>query len=391
MGIFIERRGYTRVAELAKALVDDLLANGFEAKWPTTYQPGTSKSVILEPKDTVNPLATTQQWAIKLQWDTDLAGTAQPETTKGGVLDMVVATPLQFDYTSGKAASYNRWPANSNGNQNGTPIDVIGAIGTACGRYTTATTGVDQGFPERTFIDRTRLQISATADSTAAFPMSYVISISPRGVVIFVWEQATDQYANRFSWVAIQRPVDHQTGQVIVSGKAPVHCVYNLMYKQSQTPWVEGTENYNLRRFIVREQDIFVPYPQAPIVATGSPTSSAALQGVDATKNSIDYSAIINAVQQVSITEDNKYVVVMPNGLNTARHAYTHELDMIAYTSADVVSMGSEVPVSVYGEAQPRKYQAMHANGPNNTGMRLLILKDGGGVSPAPAGGGSGG
>jgi hypothetical protein len=89
----------------------------------------------------------------------------------------------------------------------------------------------------------------------------------------------------------------------------------------------------------------------------------------------------MNARQQVAISENNKYVITFPNGLNTSRYAYTHELDMIAYTSADVVSEGTNVPITVYGEGTPRIYKAMPSNGPNNTGMRMLVLVSGGGIS----------
>lgn len=101
-----------------------------------------------------------------------------------------------------------------------------------------------------------------------------------------------------------------------------------------------------------------------------------------ATVNSEDNRAIINAESMVSISEDNKYVVMFPNGLNTARHSYTQELDLIGYTSADVVSQYSEVPLTVYGEATPRIYKALNANKPNNTGMRILMLTQSADVTP---------
>ena len=53
---------------------------------------------------------------------------------------------------------------------------------------------------------------------------------------------------------------------------------------------------------------------------------------------------------------------------------------MIAYTSADVISAGTEIEIQVYGEETPRKYKALYSNGPNNTGMRPLILIEGGGI-----------
>lgn len=384
MGIFIERQGFTKVHELATALVTDLIANGFTLQYPSSLV-ADSKQVILEPSANVNSLHDTQQWAIKFQWDQGVSGVLAPETAKGGVLDVIVATPLQFNYETGAHATYTKFTGSSSGSDGSVAYDVNGLIGTASGRVDAqGSTSLSQGFADRTFIDRQRLTISQTGDATLSYPMSYAVTISDRGLAIFVWEHGTDQYSNRFSWLIVQRPVNHTTGQQIVSGKAPVHCVYGLMKPQTNQPWAAG-DSLNLRRFIVREADVQVPYPQAPVVTTAPNRNDVTLQGVDATQSTRDYAPIINAHQQVAITEDNKYVVVLPNGLNTSRYAYTHELDMIAYTSADVVSMGADVPVQVYGEGAPRIYRAMHANGPDNTGMRILMLRSGGGVEPEDA------
>jgi hypothetical protein len=57
---------------------------------------------------------------------------------------------------------------------------------------------------------------------------------------------------------------------------------------------------------------------------------------------------------------------------------------MMAYTSADVVADYTNVPLTVYGEAQPRMYKAMRSMAGNSTGMRLLVLVQGGGAVAAP-------
>lgn len=392
MAIRIERRGFTKISAMMQQVVTDMLANGFTKLWPETYTPSTSKSIILQAGPTVDPLAADQPWAIKFQWDKAADGSPISETTSGGSLEVIVGTPNIFS-SQGEAATYRRlqtWSTTGTNVEDGK--DVIGLLGTATGRNYTPPTGttqaIPQGFPDRTFLDRTRLQVGSGQDSTLAFPMSYQLVISPRGVALVVWEQGQDRDGNRYSWFVVQRPVDNVTGQVITTGKAPVHCVYGLMKSTINNP-TSDAGNYNVRRFTVREADIVVPSPLATIGTVGDSVANP-MMGVDATRNTMDYNAILNASQQVAITEQNKYVITLPNGLNTARYAYTHELDMIAYTSADVVSQGTEVPVSVYGEAQPRKYLAMNANGPNNTGMRLMLLAEGGGVpAQAPAGGGA--
>ena len=85
-----------------------------------------------------------------------------------------------------------------------------------------------------------------------------------------------------------------------------------------------------------------------------------------------DGNAILNAHRQVATSEDNKYVITIPKGLNTTRYAYTHELDMIGYTSADVIGEGTEVDLPLYeGEF---KFRALAANRQRNTGMRICIV-----------------
>ena len=121
-----------------------------------------------------------------------------------------------------------------------------------------------------------------------------------------------------------------------------------------------------IKKFVARESDVFAPTPSVP--------ASVAVE---------DSNPIINPTKQVSISVDNKYMITFPSGLNTQRRAYKHELDMIAYTSADVIAQDSDVNVTVFGEDTPRTYKAMQANGEYNTGMRILLLTQGAGI-PAP-------
>ena len=109
---------------------------------------------------------------------------------------------------------------------------------------------------------------------------------------------------------------------------------------------------------------------------------------VPADQNFEDVSALINPECQVSITEHNEYIINFPSGIVTDRYYYMEELDMIAYTSADVLSQYSTINLSLYGENSiygetdgVRKYMAMHSNGPFNTGMRLLMQISGPGVT----------
>lgn len=345
-GFYIRRSGYTHVGELMLAVVADLTANGFTPQFPVAWQPPTDPAgraafkVILEAGPTVDPLNATavtvkQPWRIGIQvFDKHTAGIVTGAKN-------VAADAGNFAFNSGASA--------------GTFVGPLGCVG---GLWTKGATmalrAPDPTKPEEGFINRTKRVVVGSDDFSDAYPMTYSLAISPRGVMLCVWEDYTsDSAATAISWMLIQRPVDRVTGAVVTTGKAPVFCVFS-------------TTNL-IKRFVSREADVLRPS-----------------DAVDATIDADYINAIINKEEQVAISEGNKYVVSFPSRLNTTRYAYTHELDMLGYSSADVLSEHTDVPLTVYGEAQPRTYASLLANGANNTGMRILTLKVGGGIDPAP-------
>lgn len=461
-GKFIEgKSGFLDVQSLATDLIQELLNNGFQQIFPAvTFDASLHKNVIMKPTALVDSLISTspsQAWAIKFEWD-------DPATTDG-MMDVYVATPAQFNTSTGDHALFNV----------GNEQEALGILGSSNKNYP----GNDASFPEsiedypkmglqrdpisKTFLYRKHISIS----QKSSHPMSYSVSITNRGLAVSVWEETSDDTGNRNSWFVVQRPVKSTDGATITTGKCPVHCIYGLSGKNENKPWLNqeygntftgfpwqviaealitdltipgekdkfwkkileggtlaglnneydvvtapGTGKYQvmnwtgvdeayrvvpkpktycLNRFIVREKDITAPYPTQqynkdgllpdPGFGSGKDYSEYGRQfGVPADEHTVDYAAIINTKQQVSISEGSKYVITFPNGMNTSRFAYTHEMDMVAYTSADVVSAGSEITIQVYGEATPRTYIGMNSNGPNNTGMRILFLKSGGGI-----------
>lgn len=187
-------------------------------------------------------------------------------------------------------------------------------------------------------------------DQSATFPMAYQLSITDRGLYLSVWQgAATDTTGTDFSWLLIQRPVKRDTGVVVTDGKAPVFAVFSVGNK--------------IQRFVVRESD-----------------TVDASKNISATMDTVDGTAIINDKRQIGVSESNQYIVNYPSRLNTPRFSYTYELDMIGYASATVVSGTTEIPQTLYGEATPRTYLGMHANKPDNNGMRIVVLKSGGGI-----------
>lgn len=339
----VQKDGFTNVRELAISLVSQLTTKGFNQVFPVGAYNGVS-SVILQPNSDIDPLydptasaANSQSWRLAI-------------TVDGESIHINVATSLQLldDGTIAKAT----WAS-----EPATPGEILN------------------------FVDR-RDFVGVTG---SVYPMSYLFSISDHGVFIAVWDQGFDEYQNdkknaspAFRWLLVQRPVDHLTGDTVLTGQAPVYCVYTVLEEgfiplmaYESPPSASGGTTSTVdnpivndqtfkkvivqfhRKFTVREIDIFRPSLTRP-----------------ADSDREDSSAILNSNYQVSINEDNRYVITIPKGLNTTRYAYDHELDMIAFTSADVLSQWSELDLEVYNDSY--KYKALIANRLKNTGMRIL-------------------
>lgn len=337
-GFVVRRSGFVTVGELMASVVTDLVANGFKAIFPTPWAPPVTPqkwAVTLEATETVDPLNATavtnkQPWRIRL------------ETYDQYTASLVVGSQLSLPDTGAQS-----WLVDKS--------DTAGPLGVVGGKYTNGTginrtpliTDIKQGF-----LNRKNRVMAGAVDLSASYPMSYYMCITPRGMFLDVWEDlTTDTLAIPHAWLLVQRPVDRKTGAVVVTGKAPVFALMS----------VGGV----ISKMVVRESDVLRPS-----------------ELYDATTDTTNSAAVINAVEQVAISEGNQYVVSFPARLNTPRYAYTYELDMLGYTSSDVVAENTYLPLRVYGEAADRRFVAMHANKPNNAGMRIVALNQGGGITP---------
>lgn len=335
----VQRNGFTRVPEMFYAMVKDLVDHGFALKFPSSpLQAPVAGSeyakfkATLEATAATDPLTAEQPWRIQFDCLT---------MTGDQVGDIYIASPLQLP-NDGTTALLDT----SDGSTNAVkiPAGMLNSMATLPPSHNGIT-----DYSEYHFIYRAHRVIDKA--TSLSYPMSYRISITDHGVAIYVWEDATDEDTiPRVSWFVAQRPVNHLSGVPLVTGMAPMFCLYGLKDR--------------LSKFVIREKDILKPSLTVP-----------------ADEDTEDSAAIINSKRQVSITENNRYVMTFPNGLNTSRYMYTEELDMLAYTSADVVAQYSDVPITAYGEATARKYKAMSANGPFNTGMRILMITEGGSQS----------
>ena len=123
-------------------------------------------------------------------------------------------------------------------------------------------------------------------------------------------------------------------------------------------------------QFIVRESDTWIP--DVPRIITSD----------------ADYlDGYWNSNKQISIAEDNSYVITLPDGITTNRHVYYNErIDMIGYISANVIAEAMVAPVQVSNEKNAdgtpfmRKYQAQRCTIGYHEGCRMLLLVEGGGL-----------
>lgn len=337
MGFAVQRNNYVSVQALGKALAEDLVANGFTllAVNGSDVSPVPSDSTthyVFQPTAAVDPVGT--DWRLVIE-ATDVNGghirswachATQVDDTTWSVVNNGTNSQSGHMYPNNEVSgsrSYLLHRNNSNSNW-------------SC----FASTGVDP----------------------RAIPLSYMVALTDHGISFFVWAEGFDKAGDCFSWFTIQRPVQ-KDGTVVTTGKSPLFCVFcwsgggDTNVALSEDLAAVGNR---IQKFVVYESDV-----NAPTVP-----ESACISGPD-------IRAIINPIQQVATSEDNQFVIFFPQGINTQRYAYPYELDMIAYTSADVISKDQVVPITLYNEGTERKYVGMPANFPKNTGMRMLCILEG--------------
>lgn len=206
--------------------------------------------------------------------------------------------------------------------------------------------------------------------SEAAYPMSYTLTLTNRGIFLGIWEDSQEEipqgtldvdYAygrSPFRWFLIQRSVDRVTGHV--RGGAALRQDNSTLAETSRCPvfCVSGTGSpIETRKFVVREVDVPSPSRKKP----------AAVQSTDSPP-------ILNVNPQQSITPSGEFIVTFLNNLNTPRFKYSDELDMLGTVSAEVLGAGTSINVNVYNEPHQREYTALYSTERYGTGMRLVVL-----------------
>ena len=191
-----------------------------------------------------------------------------------------------------------------------------------------------------------------------AIPFSYLLSITDHGIAFSMWAENYDKAGDCFNWFTVQRLVKDD-GSILLDEKSPLLCVFSTDGGGMPDSGKQDAEG--ILYFVVCEDDIHAP--TSPISA------------VVPLPDSVPF---INSMQQVSLMVNRNFVMQFPRGINTQRYYYPYKLDMVGYTSADVLSHKSLQTLTVAG--QERQFRSINANSANNTGMRPLFVVKGLGI-----------
>lgn len=383
MGKFIKKSGYVNNQTMWKDIVTDLVENGFNMVSANGTVGSSVPSValnsfVLEASNAVDPLAGvsgTQRWRIAGQiapMSTRLNVATPDQITDTGTVSKIgqnVITQTAYPQYSGSIGKRRMTALPNTITQD---ADKNSAFETYFWHRGILNPSVSTGVPAyagtMTYDDADLDSLIFTDPSST--PMTYHLSISDHGVALHIYVEGSDDYGCRQAWLCIQRAIN-KDGSVVTDGKAPLFCMYSVNgggSADSNTLIQDG-----IQRFTVREKDVNAP-----------------TKPVSAVQHSADAFAVINPLQQVAFSEDNKFDFRLPQGFNSHRYSYPYEIDMLGYASADVISNGVAIDVQVYNEMdntdpqnpvpKKRNYAALSANSPKNTGMRIFLLAAGGGV-----------
>ena len=384
MPIFKQATGFDDQRKLYRAIAQDLVkggmalvsVNGDNTQTDPANIPEDVATLVLAATPAMDPVADDQPWRLcfKLTKDTVRAYAATPlQILDDGTVSISGKSIISASGAPGQPNTTAAFPYYSGTIGNYRP-EVAGTESTP-----EAIALRDTYFYHRGLIDskgelkaKGSLQFAADPNPATLFladqsatPFSYAVSVSSHGIAVVTNVEAQDDLGCRQNWFCIQRAINPD-GTVVVTGKAPLFCLYSCYGGGSAD--ANTVVPLGIMRFTVREADL-----NAPALATS------------AVAHTPDSNAVMNPIQQVTFNENNRYDFRFPAGLNTHRHSYPYEIDMIGYGSADVSSQRIGIEVQVYGETkdgQPvlRKYRAQAANSPRNTGMRLFLLEQGGGI-----------
>jgi len=260
------------------------------------------------------------------------------------------------------------------------------------------------------------LASDANPNVAGTYPITYRVTLTERGFFLALYNEAGVDENDNYAWICCQRTVNNETGlpRTDEASRFPVHCIYSCsregitprdfgVYFSESAANLQTVDNelgpiydpqgnsYNVSeltdslyilnpydredyladeflekkiwRFVIREMDILKPWDAHK----------------RATKHQTDSNAIINPQEQLAITDDNRFVITFPTGLTSQRYMYPkEEMDLICFSSAEVVAESSNVPMQTYKydgtNIDYRRYQGIRSTLPNGNGMRVMCL-----------------
>lgn len=314
------RQGITSIPTLISDIVSDLVSGGMVLDG--TYNVGDTTRYVLKASNTIDPLFESQSWRLVIH-------------VIGNSYNVFACNAIQVTEEGDVVANGEHSKSGALVPNNNLEDEVFFSRDPE-----SASWSIHSELPEGV--------------GPEGVPLSSLVSCSDHGLVISTWAEGQDNRGDCFNWISVQRPVADD-GTIIAEGKAPLFCVFSRDGGGSKDG-LDTIREEGILKFVVSESDISAPTkPVSAVIPTP------------------DSHPIINPLQQVAIAETFEYVMNFPKGLNTHRYYYEASLDMIAYTSADVISSSSTDDVKLFGEDSPRTYRAINANSLNNRGMRLLI------------------
>jgi hypothetical protein len=259
------------------------------------------------------------------------------------------------------------------------------------------------------------------------YPMSYRLTMTERGFALGLWDDAGATENDDYAWIVSQRLVNNISGETRRDSayKYPVHCLYSCsresLYPRDFGIWYNtgAISSHTLSNETTQVHDyvgnlhtlnhsefntssgktsyILDPFDKEDPLASdwvAKPIWRYVVREYgklkpwdvhkSATKHETDSNAIINSMEQLAITDDNRFVITFPTGLTTQSFMYpAEEIDMICFSSAQVIGEGSTVPMTSYlrgsqaEDIDKRRYYGLRSTLPNGNGMRVCILVSG--------------
>lgn len=180
----------------------------------------------------------------------------------------------------------------------------------------------------------------------------YHLTITDRGTVLFVYDEANQTDFKLCSMLDIQRPVDQTTGVELITDEAPVFAI---------------SKDYNRRSFM------------SSVVTTKYSTITTERKNIQNSGNGI-LNGYTMSWPRTSVQEDGTFSLSFLHGLTTQKHVYFQDIDLFCKSCAVEYLFNQGVTVSVYGEASDRTYTTYTSTGLSKLDGRIMILSNNGGI-----------